>query len=148
MLWPSAEAASSSVRLAHSGYALGVYNPIYKVWMKLYDNAGYDWSINHEEPHNTLVSTAMFVGAFLGAFTASIYVSISQWQVKRTGLHGIYIFNLFCAVGSLCTNFVRFPLLYIGRFIHGYGAGCFSYLIPIICTNHLTSSKRDLASSD
>ena len=77
MLWPSAEAVSSSVSLYYSGYALGVYSPISKVWMKLYDNAGYDWSITNKEPHNTLVSTAMFVGAFLGAFTASIYVSIS-----------------------------------------------------------------------
>ena len=101
--------------------------------MTLYSNADYNWSIKHKEPHNTLVNTVMFIGAFLGAFTASIYV-------RKSRLHGIYIFNLFCALGSLATNFVNLPLLYVGRFVHGYGAGCFSYMIPIMCRCLFTTS--------
>ena len=68
----------------------------------------------------------MYIGAFAGALTASIYA-------KKRRLYGNYFFHTFCFVGALLTNFINYPCLFIGRLIHGYGAGCFSYLIPLMC---------------
>lgn len=57
-----------------AGYAVGIYNPMSKVWMTLFHNQGYSWSVYHQEPHNTLVNTVAYIGAFIGAMTAQFYV--------------------------------------------------------------------------
>lgn len=43
--------------------------------MTLFNNQGYSWSVYHQEPHNTLVNTVAYIGAFIGAMTGQFYVS-------------------------------------------------------------------------
>ncbi len=111
---------------------MGLYSPISKVLMTIYHNNGLDWSVYDTEPHNTLVNTVTYIGAFLGSFTASYYVSPLSLQASKRRIIGIYAFNLYCIVGAVLCCIVNFIPLYIGRFLHGYGAGGFSYVIPIM----------------
>ena len=107
------------------GYAIGLWSPLSKVLMTIYHDNGSSWSIYNDEPHNTLVNTVTFIGAFSGIMTAS-------WYAGKRRIIGIYSFNVFCILGSILCCIVNFIPLYIGRFFHGYGAGGFSYVIPIM----------------
>ena len=48
-------------------------------------------------------------------------------------MHGFFIFNFFSITGAVLSLFLEIPLLLIGRFISGFAAGNFSYLVPIMC---------------
>ena len=84
------------------------------------------WDLDkHKEPMNTLVSTVISVGAFLGSVLAQFFLR------KRRNI-AVVSFSLFCLVGAGLCLIVNLPLLFVGRFIHGFGAGGFSNLIPIM----------------
>lgn len=106
------------------GYSLGVYSPVSKVLMQLFHEQGFPWSIAHKEPYNTIISTIPQVGGFIGAFTAFAFI-------KTNRLRGIFIFNLLSIGGALLSCFLNMPALLCGRFINGYAAGAFSFLIPL-----------------
>ena len=80
-----------------AGYAVGIHSPISKVWMILYSNAHFDWSIRDKEPHNTLVNTVMFIGAVLGAFTAFIYVRPLTPGQKEQASRNIRFQSVLCS---------------------------------------------------
>ncbi len=74
---------------------------------------------------NTLVSTIMFVGAFLGSVLAECFLR------KRRNI-AVHSFSLFCMLGAALSLILNIPALMIGRFIHGFGAGGFANLAPIM----------------
>ena len=71
----------------------------------------------------------LYIGAFIGTLIAYLFVQ------KRRNV-GIYVFNIFCMVGGFMTAIINLPVLFIGRFVHGLGAGCLTYLIPIMSRSH------------
>lgn len=75
-VYSSAEAPFSLVGLGSHplGYALGLYSPVSKIMMTIFHDDGYSWSIHNTEPHNTLVNTVTYIGAFTGIMTASFFV--------------------------------------------------------------------------
>ena len=109
------------------GYAMGVYNPLSKVYMQIYsESCGDCWNLtSHAEPMNTLVSTVVFLGAFLGSVMAELFLR------KRRNF-AIFSFAVFCIIGAGLCLIVSLPALLIGRLIHGFGAGGFGNLAPIM----------------
>ena len=106
------------------GYSLGVYSPVSKVLMQLFHDEGFPWSITRKEPFNTIVSTTPQVSAFIGSLTAFAFI-------KTNRLRGIFIFNLLSIIGTLMSCDLEMPVFLSGRFISGYAAGAFSFLIPL-----------------
>lgn len=44
---------------------------------------------------------------------------------------GIIVFNIVAILGAALSTVLNMPLLLLGRFINGYAAGAFSFLIPL-----------------
>ena len=101
--------------------------------MQLFYNSGFPWSPVDKEPYNTIISTVPQVGAFIGAFTAFGFI-------KTNRLRGIFIFNLISIIGAILSCFLNMPVFLIGRFISGYSAGAFSFLIPLF-VNEVSPTK-------
>ena len=84
------------------------------------------WDVHkHREPLNTIVNTALAVGALLGA-------TFSHCFMKDRRLCGIYAYCIFCMVGSALYLVMSLPTLIAARILHGFGAGGFSHLVPIM----------------
>ena len=115
--------------------------------MTLYGEQGSVWSMQDKEPYNTLVNTVLYIGAFVGTLVAFLCVSHSSPQVGKRRNSGIYLFNGFCIVGGILTAILNLPILFVGRFVHGLGAGCLTYLIPIMSKPLLSFSQLSLPSS-
>lgn len=120
-----AYALAISIGSFQYGYSLGLYSPLSLVFMQLFHISGFSWCTASREPWNTLVSTLPQVGSCLGAFTAHLFVA-------RSRVTGIMVFNLLTLIGTILIQFITMPLLLLGRFISGYGAGAFSFLIPLM----------------
>ena len=95
------------------------------ILMQLYYNSGFSWSPTDKEPWNTLVSTVPQIGSFIGAFTAYLFIG-------RSRVTGIITFNMLAIIGVVLIQLINMPLLLLGRFINGYAAGAFSFLIPLM----------------
>ena len=115
------------------GYSIGVYSPVSKVLMQLFHDEGFPWSPVNKEPFNTIISTVPQIGSFIGAFTAFAFIKTSR-------LRGIFIFNLISIVGATMSCFLNMPVFLCGRFINGYAAGAFSFLIPLF-VNEVSPKK-------
>ena len=74
---------------------------------------------------NTLVSTVMYVGAFLGSILAEFFL-------RKRRNYAVYSFSIFCMLGAGLSLVINLPTLMVGRFIQGFGAGGFSNLVPIM----------------
>lgn len=112
-----------SLGMFQFGYGIGMFNNFTGILFEQYRYNGKN-VVSSESTFDSLVTTAVPIGASVGSFMGGLLASIG----RKNGLH---IANAFICVGAGITMIFNFYSLIIGRIILGFGCGAFTVISPL-----------------
>lgn len=100
------------------GYSIGCWNTASGAYGKRIG-----WDDDEKTYQNTLIQSLTTAGSAVGALFSGPALGLGRWNC-------IVITNLFVVIGCSLTLVDNLHSLYIGRFLYGIAAGCFSVFCP------------------
>mmetsp|Transcript_32703 Transcript_32703/g.28971 ORF Transcript_32703/g.28971 Transcript_32703/m.28971 type:complete len:477 (-) Transcript_32703:66-1496(-) len=112
-----------SLGMFQFGYGIAFFGSFFGVLHSQYTKNS-DPVISSEDDFNSIVITAIPIGAAIGAFTGGIFANLGR-------RNAIFIANAIICIGAAITMIFNFYALIGGRIILGFGMGLFTVLTPL-----------------